>query len=43
MFLSGDDGPSQGRRPGPSRADHTELGTLMDLTQKSHIMAKMVP
>ena len=36
-------GPSQGHRPGPSRADHTELGTLTDLTQKSDIMAKMVP
>ena len=35
-------GPSQGHRPGPSRADHTELGTSSDLTQKSDIMAKMV-
>ena len=35
-------GPSQGCRPGPSRADHAELGTSSDLTQKSDIMAKMV-
>ena len=34
--------PSQGRRPGPSRADHAELGTSSDLTQKSDITAKMV-
>ena len=35
-------GPSQGHRPGPSRADRAELGASSELTQKSDIMAKMV-
>ena len=35
-------GPSRCQRPGPSMAQHTELGTSSDLTQKSDIMAKMV-
>ena len=35
-------GPSGHQRPGPSMAQHTELGTSSDLTQKSDIMAKMV-
>ena len=35
-------GPSEGQRPGPQRAHHTDLGTSSDLTPESDIMAKML-